>query len=512
MRIFLLALVFCTYSFGFVSPVFSKGGVQDEAEGDLSVPSLTIYNSDFALVKETISLDLKEGFNDLSYEGATMTLEPTSVVLTPLYGDEEDDYRYEEDDYKPTIVVAEQSYRNDILTPSYMLSLFEGKSIDFLVDLGEGRNEVVSGKVVRSGYASGGAPSDPIIELQGKVRFGLPGIPLFPSLGDDTLFKPRLEWQIFSSQTFQGEANLSYLTEGISWQASYNLVLPQRGVLASLNGLITISNNCGRDFLKANLELMAGEVSRDRGHMLEKNMMAPRAMAVSEAMDGAGVTQKPFDEFHLYTLPVPVTLRDKEIKQVEFVSASSVSVETIYRVSAQQLYHGNHGIGSVFHDSPDITTSAPTHVTVLRRIANSDSNQLGIPLPSGMFRIYRKDEEGIQFVGESRIEHTPKNEIFEVVTGKAFDVLAKRTRTQFEVGDTPYLGKRTMTESFEYILTNRKDEDIVVNVVDYLRGPNWKITSETHPHKKTSAAEVQWEVEVEADSQVKLTYTVVYSW
>jgi hypothetical protein len=299
---------------------------------------------------------------------------------------------------------------------------------------------------------------------------------------------------------------LYYLTGGLSWQASYNIVLPETGDLADFSGLVSLNNTSGRDFLDISIELMAGTVNRvvDSGYRSRKSQYEQSAM-MSEAMPPGAITQKAFDEYHLYTLPVAVTLRDKEVKQVEFISAKNVMVETIYRVVGQELFQGGG-----FYDAPDITLSGPTQVSVLRRIINSDSNQLGIPLPAGTVRLYRRDEDSLQFIGENSITHTPKNESIEIVTGRAFDVLAKRVRTQFDVGS--YVGSRTMVESFEYTLTNRKSEAVQVQIVDYLRGPNWVIKSESHPHAKTSATEVQWEVEIEKDSETKLTYTVEYKW
>jgi hypothetical protein len=471
-------------------------------------PSLTIYNSDFALVKDSIGLKLSEGFNSVSYDSATMSLEPTSVVLDPVFpGDEQTDYRYEEDDYYPNIIVAEQSYRNDVLSPSYMLSLFEGKSLEFLFIDRDGQRNTVLGKVVRSGYQGGGAFTDPIIEVDGKLRFGLPGTALFPSLGEDTLLKPRLEWKIYSSQPFKGKANLTYLTGGLSWQASYNLLLPEKGDLANLVGWVSIDNKSGRSFENSAISLMAGEVHRADVQGARNRMMLQKAM-MSESMAPPGeVTQRSFDEFHLYTLPREVTLRDKELKQVEFLSADNLMVQTIYRYVGNPLYNGGG-----FYSDPDVTLTSPENVSVVRRIYNSESNQLGLPLPAGILRLYRKDGNSVQFVGEDRIEHTPKNETIEVVTGKAFDVLVKRLRTNFEVGGVQYLGRHSMVESFEFTIKNRKDESVTVNIIEYLRGPSWEVTAQSHEHKKTSATEVQWDVKVEADSEQKLTYTVKYTW
>ena len=515
MRFFHIPLLFFFFCLVLFSEQLKSSSLANSSNSSNFLnPSLTIYNSNFALVRDSINLNLKQGYNKVFYDGATMSLEPTSVILDPVYlGGKNGSY--------PRIVVAEQSYRNDILSPSYMLSLFEGQNIDFLILAPDGSRSSVVGKIIRSGYQIGGVSSDPIIEVEGKLRFGLPGIALFPSLGEDTLLKPRLEWQIYSSEPFEGEAHISYLTSGLSWQASYNLVLSPSGDsadladladsadLADLAGWVSITNNSGRSFDSTLVELMAGEVNRVVDSGSRSRVMHGGAPMFAKAMDAPGeVTQKSFDEFHLYTLPSSVSLRDKEVKQVEFLSARNLMVKTIYRyVVGSQLY-----TGSGFYEDPDVTLRSPESVSVIRRIENSESNQLGIPLPAGTIRLYRQDGENLQFIGEDSLQHTPKNQVVEVVTGKAFDVRAKRIRTAFELGNVMYLGRRTMTESFEFTITNRKDQKVVVNIIEYLRGPNWVISAQSHEHRKTSASEVGWDIVVDADTEAKLTYTIEYKW
>jgi hypothetical protein len=277
--------------------------------------------------------------------------------------------------------------------------------------------------------------------------------------------------------------------------------------LGDLVGWVSIGNQSGRDFLDSKVELMAGQVNkvssaRFKGHAVP---MASHMLA-EEGMGGA-VTQKAFDEFYLYSLPGKVSLRDKETKQVEFLRANNLTVKTIYRYSGQELFFGGN-----FMESPDVTLGAPHNVSVIRKIENSESNQLGISIPAGTFRVYRQDGQGVQFVGEDSINHTSKSEAIEITTGQAFDVLVKRVRTIYEVGNIHYIGHRNMTEGFEFTIKNNKEEDVTVNVIEYLRGPNWTITQESHKHRRTSATEVQWDVLVGANSEVKLIYRVDYKW
>src|SRR5437867_8890615 len=188
-------------------------------------PSLTIYNQNFAVVRQELPLDLKAGANEVQVRDITMHLEPDSVILRDPTG-------------KHAVQVLEQNYRADPISESLLLSLYEGKTIDFLVQR-EGRQEVVPGKIIRSGYAppnymamnrygsqyyqeqmayAQGVNEQPIIEIEGKLRFGLPGTPMFPSLGDDSVLKPTLQWLLSSDQAGSLRAEFSYVTGGLTWE------------------------------------------------------------------------------------------------------------------------------------------------------------------------------------------------------------------------------------------------------------------------------------------------------
>jgi len=200
-------------------------------------PSLTIYNQNFAVVRTIFALELQKGVNQISYSDATAHVEPDSVILRDPAG-------------KRSLRILEQNYRNDPVTQELLLSLFEGKTIEFenirTKDNTQVR-EIISGKIIRSGYiphylamsrygqdyyqsqmAYAQASGQPIIEVDGKLQFSLPGKPLFPSLGDDTILKPTLTWLIQADTPGLLDAEVGYVTGGFSWEADYNLVAPEK--------------------------------------------------------------------------------------------------------------------------------------------------------------------------------------------------------------------------------------------------------------------------------------------
>jgi hypothetical protein len=459
-------------------------------------PALTIYNDNFAVVRDTVRLDLKSGVTSARYADATAHVEPDSVILRDPAG-------------KRSLQILEQNYRNDPVSQELLLSLFDGKTIDFerlrTKDNTQVR-ELVPGKIIRSGYVPGGGSEQPIIEVNGKLQFSLPGMPIFPSLGDDTVLKPTLNWLIQSDRAGTLDAEVGYVTSGFTWEASYNLVAPETGEVVDLIGWITMNNQSGKTFENAKIKLMAGDV--------QKIQTAVNAFAKTRRMDLAGmagapaaVSEKSFDEFHLYTIARPTTLHDRETKQVEFVSANGVKAPVIYIYDGVQPGYRFYG---GLNTDRNYGNESNKKVWVFREFMNSETNHLGIALPKGRMRFYRRNDDGqLEFTGEDNIDHTPRNEKVRVSTGNAFDLVGERKQTDFRV-DT---ADKWIDESIELTLHNRKKEPVTIRVVEHLyRWNNWTITAHSHDFKKTDAQTVEFEVPVKADQEEKVTYSVHYSW
>jgi len=484
-------------------------------------PALTIYNQNFGVVRETVPLDLKRGVNQVRYVGTTAHLEPDSVILRDPAG-------------KRNLQILEQNFRADPISQELLLSLNEGKTIEFetfrQVD-GQQKREIIQGKIVRSGYvphtaafgrygqqyaysqmayASSPGTGQPIIEVDGKLRFSLPGQPLFPSLGDDTILKPTLLWQIQSDKAGKLDAELSYVTGGMTWDADYNLVSPEKGDTVDLIGWVTMDNQSGKSFENAKIKLMAGDVSKIQPGY-EGRYAMNRAGAVMAEMRPP-VTEKAFDEYHLYTLERPTTLLDRETKQVEFVRATGIKSASIYVYDGAKIdanrYRG-WGYDSIRQDR-DYGTQSNPKVWVMREFTNSETNHLGLPLPKGRLRFYRRDADGqMEFTGEDTIDHTPRGELVRVSTGNAFDLVGERKRTNYKMDSN----QRWVDESFEIKLRNHKKEPVEIRVVEHLyRWTNWDITEKSNTFLKTDAQTIEFRVQVKPDEEQTVSYTVHYSW
>jgi hypothetical protein len=497
----------------FLFSLCSLASAQDKAVEENNPPALTIYNQNFFVARERFSLDLKPGINRVEYAGIAAHLEPDSVILRDPAG--------------RALQILEQNYRNDPISQELLLSLYEGKNIDFVIGQNGEKFQTVSGKIVRSGYVSSStyapgypqpAYAQPIIEVNGVLRFGLPGQPLFPALTGDSILKPTLTWLLETNNPGKFDAELSYVSGGMSWQADYNLVVadPPSGQtngktdVLDLVGWITMRNQSGKSFDHARIKLLAGDVSKIQEGSIANRLYAAKSMAVEVDAAAAVVREKSFDEFHLYTLQRPTTLHDQETKQVEFVRATGIRGQRIYSYDGANLaQYGYYSPDQVRQDA-NYGTQSNGKVGVMEEFKNSDANHLGIPLPKGKLRFYRSDTDGhLEFVGENTIDHTPKDETIRVYTGNAFDVVGERKRTNFHVESNQHW----MDESFEIRVRNHKKEAVNVRVVEHLyRCINWKLADQSHQSRKMDAQTVEFPVSVAADGEAVLTYTVHYSW
>jgi hypothetical protein len=382
--------------------------------------ALTIYNQSFAVARTSIDLDLHPGLNEITTTRVTSMLEPDSVVLRDPAN-------------RHAVQIVEQNYDAGVVNQQWLLDKYEGKTIDFQVATPQGI-QTVQGKIIRSGGGSG-QPSygpqgqyispqitQPLIEVNGHMQFQLPGLPLFPSATDGLLFRPTLRWQIHSDSAARVAAELAYITGGFDWSATYNVVAPDNSDVTGnekvdLVGWVTIHNHSGTEFLQARIKLMAGDVAKIQqlyggiGGGYARDAVMASAKAIPE------VTQKAFDDFHLYDLNRTVALRDGETKQIQFIDAANVSMRRTYVYDGlggqiQPIYAGN-----VNQNQGYGLDNENRKILIIEEIKNSETNHLGMPLPAGRVRLYRRDADGqMEFVGENNINHTPTEETLRIPT------------------------------------------------------------------------------------------------
>jgi hypothetical protein len=472
-------------------------------QGGAAPVALTIYNQNFAVARTTVDLDLKAGLNEITTTNVTSQLEPDSVVLRDPTG-------------KIPFKVTEQNYDAGVIDQNSLLEKFEGKTIQFqtnafpafLSGAASASPTLVEGRIIRAG-------NQPLIEVNGHLQFSLPGEPLFPSSTDGLLLKPTLRWQIESPRPAHLAAELAYITNGMSWQATYNVVAPESTSTAAtepvdLIGWITMQNNTGTDFPSARIKLMAGDVAKIQD--LRSRIVNGNAGIYAEAMAAPmpQVTQQAFDDFHLYDLNRTVSLVNKETKQVQFIEASAISMNRVYEYDGSAQPPNYNNCPGCHNDQPTFGATSNTKVNVRAEIKNSTANHLGMPLPAGRIRLYRRDSAGqMEFIGEGTIPHTPTDETVKVSVGSAFDVTGSRKQTDFHTDQRAH----TTDESFSITVKNQKTTPIRVAVVEHMnRAQNWQLTEKSIDFTKRDSSTIEFPITIPAAGETTVTYSVRYTW
>ncbi len=466
------------------------------AETPTGATRLTIYSQDFALVAETRRLTLPRGAGTVELPDIPALLDPDSVVLRDPAGG-------------AGFRVLTQSFRAQPINQEEMLRRSEGTTLRFVTtNPATGRSEIVSGLLRR---APGGSPSaggwSAVVEIDGAVRFSLPGEPLFDGIPAGARLRPTLEWEVQSDRGGERDLDLTYSTAGLGWDASYTVVLPEKGDRFDLVGRIGLTNRTGRTWRDARVRLLAGDLARAPKVRQRQAMMARADMMMVAAAPEADVaTAQAFDEYHLYSLPKLVTVEDGSTTHVMLVRADGVRAD-------RQYVYDSLGLPDYFgqvQNDPSFGIQTGGRVTARIEFANRKDSGLGMPLPAGSVRIERLDDEGHRvLVGEPAIGHTPADEIVRLELGAAFDLVGERKQTEFRVEES----RRQSEEAFEIRLRNRRTEPVTIQVVERLvRWAAWKVLVSSDPFQKKDARTIEFAVLVPPGGEKVVTYRVRYTW
>lgn len=453
----------------------------------LEAAEVTVYNSNLGLIKEVRRFDLKNGLTRLEVSDVAAQIDPTSVHFKSLTAPE-------------AVSVLEQDFQYDLVSQDKLLQRYLGAEVELTrYGLDGSRKETVKGTLLSN---RGGR----VLKVGERILVNPAGEFVLPELPEGLLTKPTLVWNLRSTKGGEHQGEISYLTGGLSWNADYVLVVDKDDAKGDLNAWVTVSNNSGATFKDAKLKLVAGDVHRAPAPSAPAAARLYAAKSMAMEMDG-GMVEKSFFEYHLYSLQRPTTLADASSKQVEMASAAGVPVKKLFVYDGVQGVQWQDFYGEGILD-PGYGTASGKKVSVFFELQNKKSEGLGLPLPKGRVRVYKKDDDGsLQLAGEDAIDHTPKDEKVRVKMGEAFDVVGERKRVNFQSG------KRWAEESFEIKVRNHKESDISVTVVEHLyRWTGWKVTDSSHKFVKKDAQTIEFPVTVKKDGEAVLTYTVRYSW
>jgi hypothetical protein len=458
-------------------PAASDQSTSLHDQTDLAV---TVYNSNIALVRDVRQLSTPSGFFRLKFMDIAATVNPATVHFRSLTDPDK-------------LGVIEQNYEYDLLEPAKLLHKYVGKEVTLVrsyTDNGTTKREEIKATLLADN-------NGPVWRIGNDIVTGMFAESYrFPEVPANLYERPTLLMSLENSGARKQQIEASYLATNLSWNADYVLTVARDDKAADLDGWVTISNNSGTPFRNARLQLVAGELNRIAVGGLRDEMVAQRGMAMKAA--APQFQQESFSEYHLYTLGRRTSVEDKETKQISLLQGSNVPVEKIFVVNGQNFYYRNaQNPGSPLKDP----------VMVFYKFKNEEKAGLGMPLPAGNVRVYQKDSKGgLLFVGEDRIDHTPKDESVTVHIGNAFDVVAERKQTDYKRIDT-----HTWEMEFEITLRNHKDTPITVEVNEPIGG-DWEMLSSSFKYTKTAAFAAQFQVPVAANGASVLKYRIRARW
>ncbi len=449
------------------------------SQGDQQELAVTVYNSNVALVRDVRRLRLPTGTIDLRYMDIAAQVNPATVHIVSLTAPKE-------------LNVIEQNYEYDLLSPEKLLQKYVGKELTLVRVISENNStKEVPVKALLLAYNQGPVwkVGNEIITGMGADRY------IFPDLPENLYSKPTLVWLLDNRRTGEQTVEASYLTNAVNWNADYVLTVHSDQKAADLNGWVTVVNQSGTAFRNAQLQLVAGELNR----VQPENGRGLRIMALkAENAPAPQFAQEALSEYHLYTLERHTDIQNNETKQISLLAAAGATVEKVFEVDGQSYYFQNPV-------SPGQPVKEP--VKVLIKFKNAEANSLGVPLPAGTVRVYQGDSKGhLQFIGEDRIDHTPKDETVSLHIGNAFDVVAERKQTDYQ-----RLGPHNVEVAYEISIRNHKPDAITVLVNEPIGG-DWSMLDSSFKYEKTAAFAARFTVPVAANGEALLKYRVRVRW
>ena len=434
--------------------------------------SITVYNQNVGLVREVRTVDLARGRTPLEFQDVAGQIEPYTVIIrAPGAG------RFR---------VLEQNYQYDLLNPEQLLNKYVGRRVKvYRWNSVTGRDEAFDAEVLSA--------QGPVLRIGNEITYGFPGRLSFPEIPENLISRPTLMW-LLESDGGPRRLEVSYLTKGMNWRADYVMVVNDADTQGDLAGWVTLDNQSGTGYRNAQLKLVAGDVQRVQEDLRRMRLQA--GMVAAEAADRL-MTEEGLFEYHLYTLERPTTVLNNEQKQVTMLEGSGIGLKKRLILPGQPYYYRSQ-TGEI---------ASNQKVSVFLEFANSEANKLGMPLPKGIVRVYKADKSGAQqFIGEDRIDHTPRDEMLRIKMGEAFDVVADRRQMTWRV-----LSSCQSESTWEIDLRNHKDAADEVDVMEPVGG-DWTVVESSHRWERVDARTFRFRVPVPARGATKITYRVRVKW
>jgi len=450
--IIMINLSFITFNNSLIS--------QNKIETQRKSTSVTIYNDNLGVIKENHTVSLDKGLNLINLTNVASQIQPTSVNL------------------EINAKLLEQNYQYDLASIYSILQKFINKEINLT-----GKSEIKGTLISING-----------IEIVVQTKEG--GIIMIPNLNDYQLkvnqlpenlkTKPTLEWKIETDKKSTENLELTYKTNGLSWNAKYVAVLNKEENKINLNSWVNMTNNCGASFFDTKIKLVAGNIKLNNTFEIYDEAMGGARYQTMKMANEPNFQERTFFDYHIYELERPTDILNNEQKQISLFTADAINVTKSYSYKI----NGNNPSG---------------RVDIIIDFQNSKKNNLGIPLPKGEFSIYKEDNNSIELVGEDKIDHTPKDEKIELKLGEAFDIVIEDKITSNDRNISKTVNEQIYITEYSITIKNKKEENVIINIKSEF-GSNWEVVKSNFKYEKNKYNEIVFPISVNKNETQELTF------
>jgi hypothetical protein len=428
--------------------------------------SVTIYTDDLALIQDRRDIEVKDGRQRIEFPDVSAQIRPETVSLSAA-----------------DIAIVEQNFDFDLLTPAKLMEKAVGQEVTIVrVNPATGAETREQAQVLAT---NGGVVLKFGQHIEVLRDDGLPVRVIFNKVPDNLRARPTLSVSIVGTHAGTRRATLSYLTPGIGWKADYVALYDESDGKIDVQGWVTLTNSSGTTYENAQTLLVAGSPSLGAGQ--PNNFRPPATRRTLQRPGTESGSRERLGDYYLYPLAERTTIANLQTKQVSFLDVRSVPAEHGYEFR-------NRWLG---------TAETPQSAQSIYSFSTSAHAGLGDQLPAGILRFYMKDKRGDpQYIGESRIDHTPMGSTLSLATGDAFDVKVHATvdkRTRLSVFD--------WQTDMHYELTNALPHSVVVKLRQEGLWGDSSVKAESQKSTRLNAEAAEWSVTVPPNGKTTVTAT-----
>jgi hypothetical protein len=430
--------------------------------------SVTIYTGDLALVQDRRDIEVKGGRQRIEFQDVSAQIRPETVSLTAA-----------------DLSIVEQNFDFDLLTPAKLMEKAVGREVTIVrVNPATGAETREQAEVLA---INGGV----VLKIGQRIEVlrddGLPVRVIFDKVPDNLRARPTLSVTVIGGHAGTRPATLSYLTPGLGWRADYVALYNEADSKIDVQGWVTLTNSSGVTYDNAQTLLVAGSPAQaEAGARQPVYYRGPSRPTLQQAGTESGGRER-LGDYYLYPLAERTTIANMQTKQVSFLDVHGVPAEHGYE-------YRNHWLG---------TAETPQSAKSIYAFSSSAHAGLGDQLPAGILRFYMRDKRGDpQFIGESRIDHTPMGSTLSLATGDAFDVKVRAI-----VDKRTHVSTNEWQSDMRYELTNALPRPVTVKLLQEGLWGDARITAESIKSTRRSAEVAEWAVTVPANGKASVTAT-----